>query len=687
MYTFSFRKILIFSLLGVCCAFFGLSFWLSKTPLLVDASVVVAEANCAPNGAQIEGLVASRIERKGNAGTFYEIKNCGNNKHSTYADMYRGTCKGQTGNCYPTEHWAQFTPEMDPGEYFTFQIDSPTISCGSAQTDIHPAGLPTAGFYYNSPNGSCVEKTPTPKPTATFTPTPKPTATNTPTFTPTKTPTPTYTSTPTATLTPTQRPTASLSPTFTSTPSVSATLTPTVSATLTPTVQSTPTPTPPPTTELKLCKYEDDNGNGEYDSGEDVLSWTFSYEYEGQKYTADSHWWHFWTQGCLIVSVPTGKSITVGEEQKGGWRPTAIFADGQKQTDITSYTYTSVSDAVKIIWFLNTFTPTVPTSTPTISASPTITPTPSVTSTPTLTPSITVTQTPTTTVTPTIPPSEITQLKICKYDDKNANGEVDNGEGTISWKFTYTIDTGTPIVVERNIWDELIHQGCVIVDVPSVRSIAISEEIKPEWVQTALFADGIKVSGPSYVYTSTAEQIKVLWFLNNHTTILTPTLTPTGSLTPTNTPTLTLTPTVTPTQVPSCSNLALSPSVGSAPLTVAATGYGNDPYGSVEEYEFNFGDTSNNQQQIITQSGNQATHVYNNSGTYTVSLRIKDSSGNWRDGNPDCRRDITVQSQPQVLGASTTNTLPATGVGVLAFGAVGLLGTGGWIVRRLYRMI
>jgi hypothetical protein len=109
------------------------------------------------------------------------------------------------------------------------------------------------------------------------------------------------------------------------------------------------------------------------------------------------------------------------------------------------------------------------------------------------------------------------------------------------------------------------------------------------------------------------------------------------------------------------------------------TGYGNDPRGAIQGYEFNFGDSSNGQQYTIQQDGNTASHVYNNVGTYTAQLRIKDSTGNWRDDNGDCKRTIIVREKGQVLGATTE--LPKTG-GMA--GAVGVVSMLGWMLRRKF---
>jgi PKD repeat protein len=82
------------------------------------------------------------------------------------------------------------------------------------------------------------------------------------------------------------------------------------------------------------------------------------------------------TQGCVIVDVPVGKSITVTEADKSGWRRTGFFADGESVNQ-DSYTYVSNRDQIKVLWFLNTFTP------PTGGVKAQTNPSPSVTSEPT----------------------------------------------------------------------------------------------------------------------------------------------------------------------------------------------------------------------------------------------------------------------------------------------------------------
>jgi hypothetical protein len=88
--------------------------------------------------------------------------------------------------------------------------------------------------------------------------------------------------------------------------------------------------------------------------------------------------------------------------------------------------------------------------------------------------------------------------------------------------------------VSAHWWNPLT-QGCAIVSVPANATIAVGEELKSGWRQTALYIDGNKANDVIYMYQSNIDEVKVLWFLNTFT----PTTTPTPS------------PTVTPTAGPS----------------------------------------------------------------------------------------------------------------------------------------
>lgn len=169
-----------------------------------------------------------------------------------------------------------------------------------------------------------------------------------------------------------------------------------------------------------------------------------------------------------------------------------------------------------------------------------------------------------------------------------------------------------------------------------------------------------------------------------------PTPTPTGTLTPTVTVTSTLTPTATATPIPnesSCTGLSASPTSGSTPLTVRFTASGFDNRGNIQEYEFDYGDSSDNQPQVWRQTGSEASHRYENSGSYIATVRVKDSRGEWKGGNSECRVEITVTGKPQVLGKSTAKGLPETGT-PLAAGAVivSLAGAGIALVKH-FRLV
>lgn len=182
------------------------------------------------------------------------------------------------------------------------------------------------------------------------------------------------------------------------------------------------------------------------------------------------------------------------------------------------------------------------------------------------------------------------------------------------------------------------------------------------------------------------------------TPTVTPTATPTATPTETPTETPTATPTASPTSTPgpnltsSCSSLTASALSGTAPLTVNFNGNGSDSNGNLQAYQFNFGDASDGQDQIVTTTNNSAAHVYHNSGTYIANLIVEDSRGNWVGGNPgNCQVNINVSNEPQVLGTSTTapSVLPKTGsddgliLGVASIPAI----FGGIYLYRRFRLV
>jgi len=300
-----------------------------------------------------------------------------------------------------------------------------------------------------------------------------------------------------------------------------------------------------------------------------------------------------------------------------------------------------------------------PTATPTIT--PTLTPTP--TATPTATPTVTPTGSPT--VTPT--PAGETTLKICKYEDDDGDGERDNGEDVMSWKFFYTIEDlpaqagGDKFEVNSHWWN-LTTQGCVKVTVPVGQEILVEEEYRDGWRLTGLWVDGSRVSGGNYIYTPEVDEVKVLWFLN--------TFTPQG------------------THTSYCQSLNASVTSGTAPLTVAFTGHGYDSRGNIVEYEFNFGDSSGSQPQLWRQAGNVAYHRYEVPGNFIASLLVKDTQGVWLGNNDTCEVNISVSAKPQVLGdAKLPPVLPkAGGMGWLGIGLAGAIGSGYGAIRHYLRL-
>jgi hypothetical protein len=117
---------------------------------------------------------------------------------------------------------------------------------------------------------------------------------------------------------------------------------------------------------------------------------------------------------------------------------------------------------------------------------------------------------------------------------------------------------------------------------------------------------------------------------------------------------------------------------------VRFTGSGYDPDGVVQKYQFNFGDTSGGQPQVWEQDGSEASHRYENPGTFVITLKVKDSHGNWVNDNSDCRKTVTIYGKPQVLGAETPPTLPKTGVDGLAIllGSLPIFSGGIYLYRR-----
>ncbi|KKQ87452.1 MAG: Mucin 2, oligomeric mucus/gel-forming [Candidatus Woesebacteria bacterium GW2011_GWB1_38_8b] len=454
------------------------------------------------------------------------------------------------------------------------------------------------------------------------------------------------TPTPTPTVTPTNTPTPTVTPTNTPTPTVTPTNTPTV----------TPTPIPPKETYLKICKFNDKDGDGIKESGEDAISWTFRYKVDnGQwKEVKTGHWYSFFKKDCAKVELSVNKEVIVEEVGVDRWSLTGLYADEVKQPS-SSYKYNTEAEKVKTLWFLNTYTPPL---TPTPTSTPTSTPTVTPTATPTMTP----TMTPTSTPSPTPIPEE-TKLKLCKYEDDDADGEKDSGEDVMSWKFRYQVEGNDWKEVESH-WYNIFSQGCEIVDVPANKKITVEEIGQSGWRLTKMYSDGNKQDGATYSYTSHVDDVKVMWFLN------------------------TFTPDNNDDHSSACNDLNASVTSGTTPLSVCFDISASDNGGSISAYEFNFSDSSAGQAQIVTQNENRACHRYENAGTFTAIAKVKDSKGNWISSDA-CRVNVTTNNPPQVLGATTPPTvLPKSGMNLAQILVLILsLGTGGVYLTRRFKLL
>jgi hypothetical protein len=159
------------------------------------------------------------------------------------------------------------------------------------------------------------------------------------------------------------------------------------------------------------------------------------------------------------------------------------------------------------------------------------------------------------------------------------------------------------------------------------------------------------------------------------------------------TPTPTNAPSVTPTPGPEgpqsrCFDLEATPLEGTAPLTVKFTGHADDPAtgGKIKEYKFDYGDASGGQPQVWSQTDRVSYHRYEISGEYTAKLDIQDNAGNWR-GSDDCRVTIKVNSTPQVLGTSSPDQLPSTGLTVALMVLIPSLTGAGFYLHSRFRLI
>lgn len=109
--------------------------------------------------------------------------------------------------------------------------------------------------------------------------------------------------------------------------------------------------------------------------------------------------------------------------------------------------------------------------------------------------------------------------------------------------------------------------------------------------------------------------------------------------------------------LPSCTSLSAIPFTGPAPLAVSLTGSGGSQGSTVSAFEFTFGDGAvQTVSKNVGASGSASTtHVYQNAGSYTATLKVRDSKGNLSQSKPLCSTQITVVR----IGGGTTATASA----------------------------
>lgn len=138
------------------------------------------------------------------------------------------------------------------------------------------------------------------------------------------------------------------------------------------------------------------------------------------------------------------------------------------------------------------------------------------------------TPSPTSSPSPTATPIAQGKLKICKYNDLNNNGHIDDGEKTVVWNFIYKYqDTEHKV---GSAWWHVFDHGCREVSVPANQWINVREEYKNEWMQTGVYQDGNWVGNSDYNYIAQSNVLKNVTFLNHFERSSTPA--PTASATP-----------------------------------------------------------------------------------------------------------------------------------------------------------
>jgi hypothetical protein len=142
-------------------------------------------------------------------------------------------------------------------------------------------------------------------------------------------------------------------------------------------------------------------------------------------------------------------------------------------------------------------------------------------------------------------------------------------------------------------------------------------------------------------------------------------------------PTTPISDTGTPSTPPVCNSLTVDrETTGNSPLSITFGANGSDTDGTISKVTFNFGDS---QVSDVTDSGGigtasvnvQASHTYNNAGTYQASVVLTDSSNGVSATSDTCKQTITVTSSGSGGGGGTVNaspTMPATGSTQVAMG-------------------
>ncbi len=127
-----------------------------------------------------------------------------------------------------------------------------------------------------------------------------------------------------------------------------------------------------------------------------------------------------------------------------------------------------------------------------------------------------------------------------------------------------------------------------------------------------------------------------------------------------------------------CVGLNANPIKGATPLTVNFSGQGFEQGKSISQYEFDFGDASGGQLRIVRQNSSAAFHRYYNPGTYTATLKVLTSDGQWV-GGAGCSVTITTTAAIQTL----PQTGPSENVALLSL----ILGVAGFYINKHFKRL